>query len=145
MKVRITPEIIDDSLKSGDIYSLIQLRTGKNNMGNDTQKVRQLFRIIAQYGENKCYMDDYFFKINLIKKGTVTTNIEIFKGENETVETVDSFKDFPKFIRYWKSKGVQLLYCRHIIFIPIYSELGTLFKMYNKSLNSIIHAIEEKE
>ena len=144
MKTQITPEIIDNLLKTGDIYGLIQLRTGKNNMGNDTQKVRQLFRIIAQYGENKCYMDDYFFKINLIKKDTVKY-IEIFKGENETVETVDSFKDFPNFIRYWKSKGVQVLYCRHIIFIPIYSELGILFKMYNRSLNSIIYMIEEKE
>ncbi len=144
MKTQITPEIIDNLLKAGNVYDLVQLRTGKNNMGNDTEKARQLFKIFHKYAENKYCMEDYFFKINIIKKST-DTFIDIFKGNNETVETVESFEDFPNFIRYWKSKGVQVLYCRHIIFIPIYSELGILFKMYNKSLNSIIHMIEEKE
>jgi hypothetical protein len=144
MKTQITLEIIDNLLKAGNVYDLIQLRTGKNNMGNDVEKARQLFKIFHKYAENKYCMEDYFFKINVIKK-SADPFIDIFKGNNETVEIVDSFEDFPNFIRYWKSKGVQVLYCRHIIFIPIYSELGILFKMYNKSLNSIIHMIEEKE
>lgn len=108
-------------LEKGLLHQAIEVRTGKNNVGNAFNQQTQL-EIICN--DNKVNPSQYYF----------TYNITDIKPKTQLVNK----------IRQWKrNKRVDLIYRRTFLIVPVNSELGTLFKLYDgNNQEAFLHVID---
>lgn len=108
-------------LEKGKFISLIETRTGKNNIGNQANRYFQLYYICRKFNLN---INDYIYSIS--------------------VQDIKPKTNFHAFIKYLKSQDeCEIIYTRTELHVSKNSFAYTLLRLYEMNIKKLYKNFEE--